>query len=283
MSRFCLCNCPAGFSADPERHAPDCPGRSGAGKPRISQPVTVKLEPSVAELQATIYRLTAENERLARESERVNRSWHGMKRDLDNAKSEIERLKGGAVYALSAENQRVVPVDPRRIPHPLEAHLNNFDDNSDAGMSASVTSSKLRDQFSKMTADYQELSLENDRLLEVASTAQEELDRLKGGRGEPILWVHPHYLNQPKNGFQLAIDATLTQIVAAQVPLFLQPAPVSVTAMLELAEAAKASLALKDKIKSAGRPPHADFWHQSQCEAEARLKAAYEMVKGPSQ
>lgn len=37
MSRFAFCNCPAGFAADPERHAPDCPGRSGAGKPgRIS-------------------------------------------------------------------------------------------------------------------------------------------------------------------------------------------------------------------------------------------------------
>lgn len=33
MNRFTLCNCPAGFNADPERHAPDCPGRSGAGKP----------------------------------------------------------------------------------------------------------------------------------------------------------------------------------------------------------------------------------------------------------
>ena len=64
MSRFCLCNCPAGFSAAPERHAPDCPGRSGAGKPRISQPVTVKIETSIAELQATIARLTAENDRL---------------------------------------------------------------------------------------------------------------------------------------------------------------------------------------------------------------------------
>ena len=33
MSRFTLCNCPVGFSAAPERHAPDCPGRFGAGKP----------------------------------------------------------------------------------------------------------------------------------------------------------------------------------------------------------------------------------------------------------
>ena len=40
MSRFCFCNCPAGFSADPERHAPDCPGRSGAGKARTPVPDT---------------------------------------------------------------------------------------------------------------------------------------------------------------------------------------------------------------------------------------------------
>ncbi len=40
MSRFCFCNCPAGFSADPERHAPDCPGRSGAGKARTPVPAT---------------------------------------------------------------------------------------------------------------------------------------------------------------------------------------------------------------------------------------------------
>jgi hypothetical protein len=33
MSRFNFCDCPAGFSVAPERHAPDCPGRSGAGKP----------------------------------------------------------------------------------------------------------------------------------------------------------------------------------------------------------------------------------------------------------
>lgn len=32
MSRHTLCDCPAGFSAAPASHAPDCPGRSGAGK-----------------------------------------------------------------------------------------------------------------------------------------------------------------------------------------------------------------------------------------------------------
>lgn len=41
MSRFCFCNCPAGFSAEPERHAPDCPGRSGAGKARTPVPATL--------------------------------------------------------------------------------------------------------------------------------------------------------------------------------------------------------------------------------------------------
>ncbi|WP_248769118.1 hypothetical protein [Pseudomonas sp. MWU12-2345] len=50
MSRFCFCNCPAGFSADPERHAPDCPGRSGAGKARTPVPATTPaLKVSAAE------------------------------------------------------------------------------------------------------------------------------------------------------------------------------------------------------------------------------------------
>lgn len=40
MSRFTFCNCPAGFDAGPERHAPDCPGRSGAGKARTPVPAT---------------------------------------------------------------------------------------------------------------------------------------------------------------------------------------------------------------------------------------------------
>lgn len=41
MSRFCFCNCPAGFSAAPERHAPDCPGRFGAGKAPTPVPATL--------------------------------------------------------------------------------------------------------------------------------------------------------------------------------------------------------------------------------------------------
>ena len=50
MSRFCFCNCPAGFSADPERHAPDCPGRSGAGKARTPAPAnTPALKVTAAE------------------------------------------------------------------------------------------------------------------------------------------------------------------------------------------------------------------------------------------
>jgi hypothetical protein len=44
MSRFCFCNCPAGFSAEPERHAPDCPGRSGAGKARTLAPTTTPAQ-----------------------------------------------------------------------------------------------------------------------------------------------------------------------------------------------------------------------------------------------
>lgn len=42
MSRFNFCNCPAGFSAAPERHAPDCPGRFGAGKAPTPVPATLR-------------------------------------------------------------------------------------------------------------------------------------------------------------------------------------------------------------------------------------------------
>lgn len=57
MSRFCFCNCPAGFSAEPERHAPDCPGRSGAGKARTPVPATTPaLKVSGAEeLEAVLH------------------------------------------------------------------------------------------------------------------------------------------------------------------------------------------------------------------------------------
>ena len=48
MSRFNFCDCPAGFNADPERHAPDCPGRSGAGK-RGPTPVPATIKPSAVE------------------------------------------------------------------------------------------------------------------------------------------------------------------------------------------------------------------------------------------
>ncbi|WP_236169861.1 hypothetical protein [Pseudomonas atacamensis] len=41
MSRFNFCDCPAGFSASPERHAPDCPGRFGAGKAPTPVPATL--------------------------------------------------------------------------------------------------------------------------------------------------------------------------------------------------------------------------------------------------
>lgn len=41
MSRFNFCDCPAGFSAAPERHAPDCPGRFGAGKAPTPVPATL--------------------------------------------------------------------------------------------------------------------------------------------------------------------------------------------------------------------------------------------------
>lgn len=57
MSRFCFCNCPAGFSAAPERHAPDCPGRWGVGKAPTPVPATTPKPSmsSVEELDAVLH------------------------------------------------------------------------------------------------------------------------------------------------------------------------------------------------------------------------------------
>lgn len=60
---------------------------------------------------------------------------------------------------------------------------------------------------------------------------QARIGELESGRGEPAAWVHPNYLKQPKNGFQLAIDVTLTQMAPAQVPLFTAP-PLPVAVVL---------------------------------------------------
>lgn len=46
MSRFNRCDCPAGFGAGAERHAPDCPGRK---LDKIAPtPLTMPLRPSLA-------------------------------------------------------------------------------------------------------------------------------------------------------------------------------------------------------------------------------------------
>jgi hypothetical protein len=107
MSRFNFCDCPAGFNADPERHAPDCPGRSGAGK-RGPTPVpttveTARFEPSVQrfwaeearnircvraeDFDAHVTRLQAENaallQRLTIADQRVDDLQHQQSQSLE--------------------------------------------------------------------------------------------------------------------------------------------------------------------------------------------------------
>lgn len=45
--------------------------------------------------------------------------------------------------------------------------------------------------------------------------------------------------------------------------------------MSEREEACRAYVALMDEIRSKGRPPHTDYWHQSIDEAEKRVRAAF--------
>ena len=42
---------------------------------------------------------------------------------MTNSAACLMAFKAGAAYALSAENQRLVPVKPWRVPHPLESKL----------------------------------------------------------------------------------------------------------------------------------------------------------------
>lgn len=48
---------------------------------------------------------------------------------------------------------------------------------------------ELQATIAQLTADYRELSVENDRLLDVACTAEAEVERLKGGQGEPVAFI----------------------------------------------------------------------------------------------
>lgn len=99
MSRFCLCNCPAGFSADPERHAPDCPGRSGAGKARTPVPATTPaLTVSAAEELDAVLHWRRKHAQAIRERDALQQ--------LLNAKDERADLLEGLL-------REVVALDPR--------------------------------------------------------------------------------------------------------------------------------------------------------------------------
>lgn len=91
MSRFTLCNCPVGFSAAPERHAPDCPGRSGAGKTRISEPVTVQVRDTHADA-SEVERMRADIKRLHEADEFLDAVAQGVEDNLRAQLAERDAL-----------------------------------------------------------------------------------------------------------------------------------------------------------------------------------------------
>lgn len=55
IGKHTLCNCPAGFSAEADRHAPDCPGRSGAGKPALAAVTECLTVPALLAMPAGLH------------------------------------------------------------------------------------------------------------------------------------------------------------------------------------------------------------------------------------
>lgn len=118
MSRVVLCNCPVGFAADPARHAPDCPGRSGAGKPSLAPAgnpgvlIAVRRPPRAGlEFWDKICALKHYGFLLAPEGNRVVKAegignWidmHEAQQVVDAAQSEINDLRADRDQGLARE------------------------------------------------------------------------------------------------------------------------------------------------------------------------------------
>lgn len=112
MSRFVLCNCPVGFAADPERHAPDCPGRSGAGKPSLAPAAgSPRVHRHGMEFWDKICALKHYGFLLAPEGNRVVKAegignWidmHEAQQVVDAAQSEINGLRAERDQGLARE------------------------------------------------------------------------------------------------------------------------------------------------------------------------------------
>lgn len=92
MSRFCFCNCPAGFSAEPERHAPDCPGRSGAGKARTPVPATTPaVKVTAAEELDTVLHWRTKHAQAIKERDGLQISLNTADQSIDELNAAISR------------------------------------------------------------------------------------------------------------------------------------------------------------------------------------------------
>ena len=128
MSRFCFCNCPAGFSAEPERHAPDCPGRSGAGKARTPVPATTPaLKVTAAEELDAVLHWRGKHSIAVRERD-------GLQLSLNTADQAIDDLSA----AVSRRTHRV---------RELEALLAAADERADVLEAVSVKQAALLDEL----------------------------------------------------------------------------------------------------------------------------------------
>lgn len=112
-SRFNFCDCPAGFEAVPERHAPDCPGRSGAGK--APTPVTKPLK-TQPEFEPD--GLCVEDDGCPTEGAVLKRFWRANKAAadfVDELNAEVESLKAQLEY--TKERNTMVSVQRNEHAH----------------------------------------------------------------------------------------------------------------------------------------------------------------------
>ena len=153
MSRFCFCNCPAGFSAEPERHAPDCPGRSGAGKARTPVPATTPaVKVTAAEELDTVLHWRTKHAQAIKERDGLQISLNTADQSIDELNAAISRRTHRvreleALLTAADERADVLEADVREKECLLLKCMEAF--NNCVGMSSQATRSKWYEVYLK--------------------------------------------------------------------------------------------------------------------------------------
>lgn len=173
MSRFCFCNCPAGFSAPPERHAPDCPGRSGAGKAPTPVPAVI-----AAPLEADEF--SGNNAQLIKAIETLL--------DMDAKGVLVPHGIGGAARQLLNAAASRLPPFPNRLchidytAHPYRCGCLSGDDEAQRRFNEHQRDTKLaadEGEIERLRGELGQVKGEYDRAVNRVSAARDEIESLR--------------------------------------------------------------------------------------------------------